>query len=71
MGKEPCWRTQTTSFSVVDAPSTYNVILGCPDKCFSCRGITYHQKMKFPIEEQIGEVLDDQCSAKKCYVEMV
>ncbi|KAI3473671.1 hypothetical protein Pfo_031543, partial [Paulownia fortunei] len=32
---------------------------------------TFHMKLKFPVDEGIGEVKGDQCSARRCYVEAV
>ncbi|XP_075500047.1 uncharacterized protein LOC142538617 [Primulina tabacum] len=32
---------------------------------------TYHQKIKFPVREQVGEVKGDQPSSRKCYGETV
>ncbi|XP_075494789.1 uncharacterized protein LOC142532359 [Primulina tabacum] len=32
---------------------------------------TYHQKIKFPLGNQVGEVRGDQTSSRKCYVEAV
>ncbi|KAI3445227.1 hypothetical protein Pfo_001892 [Paulownia fortunei] len=32
---------------------------------------TFHMKLKFPVDEGIGEVEGDQCSARRCYVEAV
>ncbi|XP_075521550.1 uncharacterized protein LOC142554758 [Primulina tabacum] len=32
---------------------------------------TYHQKIKFPVRGQVGEVRGDQPSSRKCYVETV
>ena len=29
--------------------------------------LTYHLMMKFPTEEGVGEVKDDQLTAKRCY----
>ncbi|XP_075475762.1 uncharacterized protein LOC142511450 [Primulina tabacum] len=32
---------------------------------------TYHQKIKFPVGDRVGEVRGDQPSSRKCYVEAV
>ncbi|XP_074560470.1 uncharacterized protein LOC141816623 [Curcuma longa] len=50
LGEEPLRRTRRTFFTVVDAPSAYNVILGRPTlSAFSAVVSVYHQKIKFPI----------------------
>ncbi|XP_074569634.1 uncharacterized protein LOC141826287 [Curcuma longa] len=50
LGEEPLRRTRRTSFTIMDAPSAYNVILGRPTlSAFSAVVSTYHQKMKFPV----------------------
>ncbi|XP_075492469.1 uncharacterized protein LOC142530521 [Primulina tabacum] len=61
-----------TIFTVVDAPSSYNIILGRPTMN-ELRAVasTYHQKIKFSVGSQVGEVWGDQPSSRKCYVEMV
>ncbi|XP_074556254.1 uncharacterized protein LOC141812106 [Curcuma longa] len=47
LGEESLRRTRRVSFTVVDAPSAYNVILGRPTlSAFSVVVATYHQKMK-------------------------
>ncbi|XP_042386610.1 uncharacterized protein LOC121978317 [Zingiber officinale] len=72
LGEEPLWRIRTTTFIVVDAPSAYNVILGRPTlNEFRPVISTFCQKIKFPVEDRIGEVKGDQLAARRCYVEMV
>ncbi|XP_042419202.1 uncharacterized protein LOC122007400 [Zingiber officinale] len=69
LGEEPLRRTQTTNFIVVDAPSAYNVILGRPTlNEFQTVVSTYCQKMKFPVDDQMGKVKGDQLAARRCYV---
>ncbi|XP_075475268.1 uncharacterized protein LOC142506018 [Primulina tabacum] len=65
-------KTVMTVFTVVDAPSSYNIILGRP-AMNEMRAVasTYHQKIKFPIRGQVGEVKGDQPSSRKCYGETV
>ncbi|XP_075479451.1 uncharacterized protein LOC142520336 [Primulina tabacum] len=57
-----------TIFTVVDASSSYNIILGRP-AMNEMRAVasTYHQKIKFPVRGQVGEVKGDQPSSQKCY----
>ncbi|XP_073294530.1 uncharacterized protein [Primulina huaijiensis] len=72
MGNEDLRKTIMTVFTVVDAPSSYNIILGRP-AMNEMRAVasTYHQKIKFPMRGQVGEVRGDQPSSRKCYGETV
>ncbi|XP_074579566.1 uncharacterized protein LOC141836059 [Curcuma longa] len=72
LGDEPQRRTRRVPFVIVDAPSAYNVILGRPTlSAFSAVVSTYHQKMKFPVGDQVGEAKGDQLASRRCYVDMV
>lgn len=72
LGDEPSQRTNMTPFLVVDAPSTYNIILGHSFlSTFMDVASPYYQKIKFPIGCLVGEVRGDQKVARGCYVEMV
>ncbi|XP_075492418.1 uncharacterized protein LOC142530465 [Primulina tabacum] len=65
-------KTVMTSFTVVDSPSSYNIILGRPAMNeLKAVASTYHQKIKFPVRARVGEVQGDQPSFRKCYVEAV
>ncbi|XP_073137624.1 uncharacterized protein [Henckelia pumila] len=65
-------RTVMTRFTLVEAPSSYNVILGRPAmNSFKAVASAYHQKIKFPVEDKVGEVRGDQPSSRKCYAETV
>ncbi|XP_073310959.1 uncharacterized protein [Primulina huaijiensis] len=72
LGSQDLKKTVMTTFTVVDSPSSYNIILGRPAmnelKAVAC---TYHQKIKFPVGSKVGEVRGDQPSSRKCYVEAV
>ncbi|XP_042423055.1 uncharacterized protein LOC122010604 [Zingiber officinale] len=60
LGEEPLRRTRATNFIVVDAPSAYNVILGHPAlNEFRVVISTFCQKIKFSVEDQVGEVRGD------------
>ncbi|XP_075489458.1 uncharacterized protein LOC142528300 [Primulina tabacum] len=63
-------KTVMTIFTLVDAPSSYNIILGRP-AMNEMRAVasTYHQKIKFPVRGQVGEVKGDHPSSRKCYGE--
>ncbi|KAL0391208.1 UNVERIFIED_CONTAM: hypothetical protein Scaly_0477900 [Sesamum calycinum] len=71
-GIEPTRRTRMICFLVVDMPSAYNLILGCPAlNTFQAIISTYHMKLKFPIGDKVGEVKSDQYILRKCYVEVI
>ncbi|XP_073132205.1 uncharacterized protein [Henckelia pumila] len=70
LGKGNGRKTRIVSFIIVDAPSAYNVILGRPAMTtFMAVASALHQKIKFPVGDQVGEVQGDQVIARKCYVE--
>ncbi|XP_042432645.1 uncharacterized protein LOC122019218 [Zingiber officinale] len=72
LGEKPLMRTRRSYFMVVDAPSAYNVILGRPTlNEFRAIVSTFCQKVKFPVDDQVGEVRGDQLLAQKCYVEII
>ena len=53
---------------MVDCPSLYDVIIGRPTlSCWKIATSTYCLKVKFPIENSVGEVKGDQVLAKECY----
>ncbi|XP_073138248.1 uncharacterized protein [Henckelia pumila] len=53
-------RTVMTRFTLVEAPSSYNVILGRPAmNSFKAVASAYHQKIKFPVGDKVGEVRGD------------
>lgn len=70
--EESKWWTILTTFTVVEAPSSYNIILGCPTLSeFQAMAYPFHQKIKFPIEVEVGKVQWNQQVSWKCYVMMV
>ncbi|XP_073019166.1 uncharacterized protein [Primulina eburnea] len=72
LGSHNLKRTVMTSFTMVDSPSSYNIILGRPAMNeLRVVASTYHQKIKFPVGARVGEVRGDQPSSRKCYVEAV
>ncbi|XP_075497188.1 uncharacterized protein LOC142534150 [Primulina tabacum] len=70
LGSQDLKKTVMTSFTVVDSPSSYNIILGRP-AMNELRAVasTYHLKIKFHVGARVGEVRGDQPSSRKCYVE--
>ncbi|XP_073138639.1 uncharacterized protein [Henckelia pumila] len=72
LGKNNSKKTSIVSFIIVDAPSAYNAILGRPAMTtFMAVASALHQKIKFPVDNEVGEVQGDQVIARKCYVEEV
>ncbi|XP_073129074.1 uncharacterized protein [Henckelia pumila] len=65
-------KTITTLFTVVEAPSSYNIILGRPAlNAFMAVASAYHQRIKFPVGNQVGEVKGDQHSSRRCYADTI
>ncbi|XP_073130781.1 uncharacterized protein [Henckelia pumila] len=64
--------TNMACFTVVDAPFSFNGILGRPSLS-DFRAVTsiYHQKLKFPSGREVGVVRHDQKAARLCYVNEV
>ncbi|XP_073061690.1 LOW QUALITY PROTEIN: uncharacterized protein [Primulina eburnea] len=72
IGAEELRKTVMTVFTVVSAPTSYNIILGRPAmNALRAVASAYHQKLKFPVGNRIGEVKGDQPSSRKCYAETV
>ena len=69
LGDPPCQATMTVRFLIVDAPSTYNILLGRPS-LNAMRAIpsSYHMAIKFPTANGVGMVRGDQRIAKECYL---
>ena len=60
--------TRQLDFLVVDCPSSYNVIIGRPIlNRWKAATSTYCLKVKFPIDNGVGEVRGDQILARECY----
>ncbi|XP_073136921.1 uncharacterized protein [Henckelia pumila] len=56
--------TVMSVFTIVEAPSSYNVILGRPTlNAFKAVASAYHQKIKFLVGDRVGEVRGDQPSS--------
>ena len=68
LGRSPCQATTTARFLIVDAPSTYNMLLGRPS-LNAIKAITsaYHMMIKFPTVNGVGMVQGDQRVARECY----
>ena len=60
-GDHPCRATTMIKFVIVDAPSTYNMLLGRPSlNAIRAVPSTYHMVVKFPTENGVGMVRGDQ-----------
>ncbi|XP_075481101.1 uncharacterized protein LOC142521805 [Primulina tabacum] len=72
LGTGPHRITKMTCFTVVDAPSSYNGIMGRPALAdFRAVSSTYHQKLKYPTGNHVGVVCGDQNSSRRCNVDEV
>ena len=57
-----------TKFVILDSPSAYNVILGCPwIHKMEAIPSTYHQIIRFPIKWGIKEIYGQQHISRQCY----
>ena len=67
-GSHPFQVTNRHNFLVVDSPSSYNVIIGRPTlNRWKAATSTYCLKVKFPIEQGVGEIKGNQVLARECY----
>ena len=68
VGTYPVYLTRQLDFLVVDFPSSYNVIIGRPMlNKWKAATSTYCLKVKFPIDNGVGEIKGDQVLARECY----
>ena len=64
----PCQATTMVRFLIVDAPSTYNMLLGRPSlNAIRVVPSAYQMVIKFPTENGVGMVQGNQRIAKECY----
>ena len=60
LGDPPCQETTTVRFLVVDAPSSYNMLLGRPSlNAIKAIPSAYHMVVKFPTADGVGMVRGD------------
>ncbi|XP_073122044.1 uncharacterized protein [Henckelia pumila] len=72
LGSEGLRKTVMTLFTIVEAPSSYNILLGRPAlNAFMVVASAYHHKIKFPVGDKVGEVQGDQPSSRRCYADTV
>ena len=68
LGDPPCQATTTARFLVVDAPSSYNMLLGRPSlNAIKSIPSAYHMMIKFLTVSGVGMVRGDQRVARECY----
>ncbi|KAL5562369.1 hypothetical protein UlMin_032116 [Ulmus minor] len=68
LGSSPCQHIQAVEFVLVDCPSSYNAIIGCPT-LNKIRAVTstYHLLVKFPTVGGIGILRGDQTESREIY----
>ena len=68
LGDPSCQATTAVKFLIVDASSTYNVMLGRPSlNAIKAIPSTYHMVIKFPTTGGVGMVRGDQRMARESY----
>ena len=68
LGEPPCQATTTARFLILDAPSSYNMLLDRPSlNAVKAIPSTYHMIIKFPTIHGVGMVRGDQRVARECY----
>ncbi|KAL0426323.1 UNVERIFIED_CONTAM: hypothetical protein Slati_2807100 [Sesamum latifolium] len=68
IGIAPHRAMRMLKFLVVDAPSSYNIVMGRPSlNSFRAVASTYHMKLKFPVYRGIGEEKGDCRTARECH----
>ena len=66
LGEPPCQATTTIRFLIVNASSTYNMLLGRPSlNAIKAIPSAYHMMIKFPTESGVGMVRGDQRVARE------
>ncbi|KAL0378353.1 UNVERIFIED_CONTAM: hypothetical protein Sradi_3140800 [Sesamum radiatum] len=72
IGTAPHRATRMLKFLVVDAPSSYNIIMGRPClNSFKAVASTYHMKLKFPVYRGIGKEKGDRRTARECHANIL
>ena len=68
LGDPPCQATTAVKFLIVDAPFSYNMLLGRPSlNAIKAIPSAYHMVIKFPTTSGVGMVRGDQRVARECY----
>ncbi|KAL0284032.1 UNVERIFIED_CONTAM: hypothetical protein Sradi_7210600 [Sesamum radiatum] len=72
IGTAPMRATRMIKFLVVDAPLSYNIIMGRPSlNSFRAVASTYHMKLKFSAYRGIGEEKGDRRIARECHANIL
>ncbi|KAL0416566.1 UNVERIFIED_CONTAM: hypothetical protein Slati_3488500 [Sesamum latifolium] len=72
IGTTPHRATRMLNFLVVDAPSSYNIIMGRPSlNSFRAVASTFHMKLKFHTYRRIGEEKGDRRLARECHANIL
>ncbi|KAL0448980.1 UNVERIFIED_CONTAM: hypothetical protein Slati_1454400 [Sesamum latifolium] len=72
IGTPPHRATRMLKFLVVDAPSSYNIIMGRPSlNSFRAVASTYHMKLKFPVYRGIWEEKGDRRTTRECHAKIL
>ena len=68
LGDPLCQATTEVRFLIVEAPSTYNMLLGRPSlNAIKVIPSAYHMMIKFPTTSEVGMVRGDLRVARECY----
>ena len=68
LGDPLCQAITTVRFLIIDAPSSYNMLLGRPSlNTIRVIPYAYHMVIKFPTANGVGMVQGDQRVARECY----
>ena len=68
LGDPSCQATTVVKFLIVDAPSSYNMLLDRPSlNAIKAIPSAYHMVIKFPTTGGVGMVRGDQRVARECY----
>ncbi|CAA0822096.1 Unknown protein, partial [Striga hermonthica] len=61
-------KVRMVRFVVVGAESSYNIIMGRTSlNAFQAVVSTYHLTIKYPVGENVGEIVGDQLTSRSCY----
>ncbi|CAA0811058.1 Unknown protein, partial [Striga hermonthica] len=68
LGSGELRKVRMVRFVVVGAESSYNIIMGRTSlNAFQAVVSTYHMTIKYPVGENVGEIVGDQLTSRSCY----
>ncbi|CAA0830898.1 Unknown protein, partial [Striga hermonthica] len=68
LGSGELRKVRMVRFVVVGAESSYNIIMGQTSlNAFQAVVSTYHMTIKYPVGENVGEIVGDQLTSRSCY----